>query len=668
MSIPLTTVPEPIEDDEFCVLTGNDYISLPEIDKFGRILSVTLLHSGCCGMVELRGDPFIAPIIAINGQSIDPGSVVPAMTLEREWLPMFAWAGRVGVKGMIIAPPEEKGFCYVFTVSIPKESISEQGHDLSWPVRVELGIECNWEYTGVRILGSRPMPVTSTCRYDRWTHSVVAEAMASTPLVAFAGCTSADYSSIDISTQPGGANGIQDAHKIRLSSSVKLRPGEKTDIAFYFAFNREEDGARTTSVHLRRLGWDRIHQLTTDWLDDRKATVLLDGDGAIEQAINRNLFFNYFYSSGKTIDTENLVSLTSRSPRYYVSGAFWSRDALLWSFPALMITDVTRAREVLHFAFAVGSHHPGDHAQYIDGRALYPGFELDEAAAYLIALGNYIDRTGDLEFLNLPGVMDGIERVLGATEKWTYTDANGKVVLCGTFLDPSDDPVSMPFLTYCNVLVREAWLLVADLFEKIGGEHRDRAAQLRENAKLLGESVMKYSVVDGVYGPMYAWAVNIEEVNGRIERTEYELSDIPPGSLELIGHYGFVSDDYDAEVLANTRKWIHSEHNPHYYRGIFDAPGCAHAPFPWPMAMANSILAEVAELKRTGVCDWNRLKNAVSSLAHACMDKGYVCESVDKDTGKVMTGAAMATGAGFMSYALWLGSTALENVGRLGAL
>lgn len=666
MSIPLTTVPEPVKDDEFRVLTGNDYISLPEIDEFGRILSVTLLHSGCCGMVELRGDPFIAPTVSIDGESVDLVAMIPEMALESEWLPTFAWAGRVGVTAKIIAPPEEKGFCYVFTVSIPEECPLRQAHESDGRVQVELGVECNWEYTGVRILGSRPMPVTSTCRYDRWTRSVVAEAMASTPLVAFAGCTSADHSSADISTQPGSPDGIQDAHKIRLSSSVKLRPGEKADIAFYFAFNREEDGARTTSVHLRRLGWDQIYQLTMDWLDDRKATVLLDGDGAIDQAINRNLFFNYFYSSGKTIDTENLISLTSRSPRYYVSGAFWSRDALLWSFPALMITDVARAREVLHFAFAVGSRHPGDHAQYIDGRALYPGFELDEAAAYLIALGDYIDRTGDLGFMNLPGVMEGLDRVLDAIETWTYTDANGSVVLCGTFLDPSDDPVPMPFLTYCNVLVREAWLRAADLFERIGGEHRHRAAQLREDAKLLGESLMKYSVVDGVYGPMYAWAVDIEKVDGRIERTEYELSDIPPGSLELIGHYGFASDDYGAEVLANTRRWIHSEHNPHHYRGISSASGCAHAPFPWPMSIANSILAEVAEWNRTGVCDWDRLEKAICSLAHARMDQGYVCESVDEDTGKVVTGAAMATGAGFVAYALWLGSTALEKAGRLG--
>jgi len=28
------------------------------------------------------------------------------------------------------------------------------------------------------------------------------------------------------------------------------------------------------------------------------------------------------------------------------------------------------------------SKNPGDHAHYIDGTVLYPGFELDEAASY----------------------------------------------------------------------------------------------------------------------------------------------------------------------------------------------------------------------------------------------------------------------------------------------
>jgi len=37
------------------------------------------------------------------------------------------------------------------------------------------------------------------------------------------------------------------------------------------------------------------------------------------------------------------------------------------------------------------SKNPGDHAHYIDGTVLYPGFELDEAASYFILLDNLKD-------------------------------------------------------------------------------------------------------------------------------------------------------------------------------------------------------------------------------------------------------------------------------------
>jgi len=52
----------------------------------------------------------------------------------------------------------------------------------------------------------------------------------------------------------------------------------------------------------------------------------------LDVLMNRN-FLSRVYAWGKTIDTEQVVGVTSRSPRYYVSAAYWDRDAMLWSFP-----------------------------------------------------------------------------------------------------------------------------------------------------------------------------------------------------------------------------------------------------------------------------------------------------------------------------------------------
>ena len=57
-------------------------------------------------------------------------------------------------------------------------------------------------------------------------------------------------------------------------------------------------------------------------------------DGAdLDLLMNRNFLFTALYAWGRTIDTEQFVGVTSRSPRYYVSAAYWDRDAMLWSFP-----------------------------------------------------------------------------------------------------------------------------------------------------------------------------------------------------------------------------------------------------------------------------------------------------------------------------------------------
>ena len=69
-------------------------------------------------------------------------------------------------------------------------------------------------------------------------------------------------------------------------------------------------------------------------------------DAQLRALYNTNLFFCIFYSTGLTIDTEELVLVTSRSTRYYVSAAYWDRDSLLWAFPAVLDADPALAQQV----------------------------------------------------------------------------------------------------------------------------------------------------------------------------------------------------------------------------------------------------------------------------------------------------------------------------------
>lgn len=88
---------------------------------------------------------------------------------------------------------------------------------------------------------------------------------------------------------------------------------------------------------------------TRTWLQERRVT--FNDDAKLTQLYNTNLFFCMFFSTGITLDTEELVLVTSRSPRYYVSAAYWDRDSLLWSFPAILDADPERAKEMLSYVF-----------------------------------------------------------------------------------------------------------------------------------------------------------------------------------------------------------------------------------------------------------------------------------------------------------------------------
>ena len=92
------------------------------------------------------------------------------------------------------------------------------------------------------------------------------------------------------------------------------------------------------------------------------------------------MFFCLFYSTGLTLDTEERVLVTSRSPRYYVSAAYWDRDSLLWSFPTLLDADHELAREALLYAFGRQARNIGTHSRYIDGTVLEPGLRARRAA------------------------------------------------------------------------------------------------------------------------------------------------------------------------------------------------------------------------------------------------------------------------------------------------
>ena len=382
-----------------------------------------------------------------------------------------------------------------------------------------------------------------------------------------------------------------------------------------FGSGFEEVAAATSAKEMLRQGFDRELEKTCNWLLERERTV---GDPGLDEILNINLFFSYFFGGGKTLDTEEFVLMTSRSPRYYVSAAYWDRDSLLWSFPAILLADTETAREMLYYVFTRQIRNVGIHSRFIDGTLLEPGFELDELCAPVIALLRYVEHTGDTQILHEAWIRNGLERIL----KRLRTKRHPDTALYETFLQPTDDLRVYPYLTYDNVLV---WYC----FRKLA-KYYPEYAQLEAEAQAVKMAIDAHCVKEKDGKKMFAWSVDLAG--------NWDIYDEPPGSLLLLPHYGFCS--FDDEVWQHTVELIRRKNYPYSFA---DCPiaeiGCPHAPHPWVLSIANSFLS-------------GKREEARKHLSLCKLDNGIACESVDEYTGESTTGDAFATCAGFLAYAI----------------
>ena len=581
--------------------TGNLQVSLPSIDRRDAgVYAVGALLMSAKGLVEVAGDeaarrPLLVPLLEQGGQALELHDLV----WERMggWLPRFtARAGELTVAGTICPPPGEKGFVYQLELQA------------EMPVELEVGLQGWWRGVDYAVFRRRPAEAVLRLGYDAWTRSLVGEAAAGTPLVGWG-----------LQAEFEAAPQVEGTH-FRWTRPVRLAAGERLTLNFYCALNLESDGARTGALHLRRRGAAALLEASLAWLAAHRRPL---PDTLLERVLNENLFFNYFFAQGDCLDTGELALVTSRSPAYYVSAAYWARDALLWSFPALLLVDPDRARRALSAAWTRYLPHTAEHALYINGQNLYPGFELDQACAPLLAIGHYLEATGDWTgVLNL--VTPEALRRLQAQLQAQYAPVTG---LYATFLTPHDDPVDFPFLIYDNVLVWRTLNILADLWNRRGG--RWLVPDLRRQAKKLKQAILARGVVTGPFGPQFTGAV---DAGGREQRV-----DLPGASWSLFPFYRFCT--LDDPVYLNSLKWVASEHNPHRYPGRYGGAGAEHFPFPSSFDLANRLLRGDPSARE-----------ALRSLP---LDQGLCCESFDPQTGVVRTGAAFATMAGFLAYSLF---------------
>lgn len=580
--------------------TGNEFLSLPKInEQTAGIEDITYLSMGHKGMIEIRGGdnlPLIRPFLQVDGHRLP----LTQMQWSRDhfWLPLLKGkAGKMNFSMTILPPIGERGF------AIRMELEGAARAPIAW------GLEGCWESSWHCINEDKPLDGTMHCYESGWNHSIVFDFRCGAPMFAFAPMCDREIQSAFSQTDSGIS--------YTLTERFELLPGESHSTVFYWGLGFEEVAAATSAKEMLRRGWDWEYQRTTRWLNQRTFQMATP---KLMEVYNTNLFFCIFYSTGLTLDTEELVCATSRGTRYYVSAAYWDRDVLLWAFPAILDADPQLAEHILHYVFGRQRRNLGIHSRYIDGTVLEPGFELDELMAPVVALESYVNQTADNEILHDPAVMAGIQQILKTLETMRHPE----IPLYETFLQPTDNEIVYPYLTYNNVLVWRTMKALAHLYP-------GRYGTLEQQAEAVRQAIYAYCVFrDAEQKPYFGWSVDL--------KGQHNVYDEPPGSLQLLPYYGFCAAD--DEIWENTVAMIRA---PSYAYSFADAPiaeiGCAHAPYPWILSLCNSLLCGHQE-------------QAFRELEQMEMDNGIACESVDPVLGVCTTGAAFATCAGFLCHSM----------------
>lgn len=604
-SVPLTLG----EDD--VIPTGNDWIALPSIQaRDGALRDFNLISLRYRGLIEMAGapaTPLMTPCIEVDGVARPLANL--RWTLRDYWIPTATMeADGLRVRLTYVAPPEARAAVIRFQVDNRRDR----------PVRVAPCMEVRWHATN-RVTYA-PVPLTGR----RWT----------TPTPIDSDMAIFHYGTDDSHIAWGfsyvGAQAVLRSDGdpgLRATHPATLAPGAALDMHYLIGAGLEEYSA----AYAMRVLDKAIDRYGMDGLIDRAAAdahrrTRTTGRADLDLVMNRNLLFTTYFAWGRAIDTEDFVGMTSRSNRYYVSAAYWDRDAMLWSFPALLDTDPKRAAAALDYALGMQARNAGVHSRFIDGVVLEEGFELDELVAPVIALGQYFEATGDRAML-------GRHRpALAAIAQRLAEQRDARTGLYATFQDAQDEYVRKPFSIYDNALTWQALRTLATIAAR--DRQPVRAKLLLAEAARLKTAILRHGTLPGAPGATGTiLAATVDGASG-------DFMDVPPGALTKLPALGFLAED--DPLFARTYAWLHGTHYRYAFAGTrYGLPGSYRLPFTTSWAVADHLRLKAGRAQ------------ALKILTESAWDGGIISEGVRPEDGQPdRQGLAFATAAGYVAHAI----------------
>jgi len=584
--------------------TGNDWMSLPSIRAGDAALMdfnvISMRYRGLIEYAGALGQPLMKPFLNVGGVKKPLAGL--RWSLRDYWLPT----------GMMEADGVRTSISYVVPSDSRAAIVRFQVTNIGGaPITVAPGMDVSWArtnrvtYSPESLTGARtmsPTPIDTDMMVFNYKTDDTQFAWG----FAYVGSKGVLHE--------GGNPGVTAQHEATLAR------GQTLDTHFLIGVGLEQYsaayGMRVLNKRIDRYGIDGvIDQAAAEARRHTRTT----GRADLDRVMNRNLLFTTYFAWGRSLDTEEFVGVTSRSNRYYVSAAYWDRDALLWSFPALLDTDPTRAREAIGYVLGRQARNAGIHSRFIDGALLEDGLELDELVAPIVALKSYVDATGDRS------VLTKYASEIATLRTRLFALRDPSTGLYETFQDAEDEYVQKPFSIYDNVI---AWKALNDL-ATLSGEKA-----LRVRASTLKVAIMKYGVrsgTPGASGPIFAATVSA---------TDADFMDVPPGSLLKLPYLGFIAED--DPLFRRTYDWLHSPNYQYSYVGTpYGLPGSYRVPFTTSWSVADHLRLKAGRAK------------ALKVVTESPWDGGIVTEGVKPDTGiPDQQGRAFATAAGYVGHTI----------------
>ena len=454
-------------------VTGNHWLTLPCIHPADASIHVAgVVHAQSRAAIEFAGAadfldgqaaPLARVLLSINGERRRLGSEGIAWERELGWLPNFSCRiGPLMVRGTICAPHGRNADVSGAVILL---GIENRGAD---SVQLAVGMDGTLGHRQVRVRTSRKFSDGHSTSKGSGSSIVFEGTSAESPVAMAIGGEGEFESVVNESDSPSWS----------LTRLVTLEPGTTHEAAFHLAAGSERDGAGAMLGVMRRRGARALIDATRAALRQMEPST---GNQAADRLIARHVFFSYFCSVARALDDAHVYVVRSRMPWNGHGVTIRDWEALMWVLPAVQLVDQAMGREVLLRVCELHGYAPGGGVHYLDGSVFEPGFSLEGAAAFPIAVDAYIVQSGDDKVVEDPVLADSL---YGAHEDIEAV-RHRQLPLYSTEVNPDGTVPEFAYTTHGNTVVALALdILRHTLDEKTAEKVQDsaavRAAALRQ--------------------------------------------------------------------------------------------------------------------------------------------------------------------------------------------